>query len=65
MKSGVYAGQVDAYTVLDLSVAYDLPVYEGLSLLVNVDNALDNEYRSFVGAPEIGRMAYVQLGVRL
>ena len=62
MESGEYAGEVDSYTLLDLSLAYDLPVYEGLSVLINVDNALDNEYRSFIGVPKIGRLAYVQLG---
>ena len=63
MNSGVYVGAVDAYTVVDASLSYDLP-WEGLSLLVNVDNVLDSAYRSFIGAPEIGRLAYVQLGAR-
>ena len=27
------------------------------------NNLLDNSYRAFVGAPEIGRMAYAQLGL--
>ena len=62
MKSGVYVGDVDAYTLLDLQAKYALP-YEGLSLLVNVDNALDNAYRAFVGAPEVGRLVYAQLGL--
>ena len=62
MNSGVYVGDIDSYTVVDASLAYDLP-WEGLSLLVNVDNLLDDAYQSFIGAPEIGRLAYVQLGV--
>ena len=62
MNSGVYVGDVDAYTLLDLQAKYALP-YEGLSLLVNVDNALDNAYRAFVGAPEVGRLVYAQLGL--
>ncbi|MFH1572028.1 MAG: TonB-dependent receptor [Gemmatimonadota bacterium] len=63
MKSGVYEGPVDSYTTLDLNAVYDLPFHPGLSLLVNVDNVLNKEYRGFLGAPEIGRLAYVQLGV--
>lgn len=55
-------GNVEAYTLVDLSLSYDLPVYQGLSLLVNVDNALNSKYRSFISAPEIGRLACVQLG---
>ena len=29
----------------------------------NVDNVLDNKFRAFIGAPELGRLAYVQLGL--
>ena len=63
MNSGVYVGDVDAYTSLDLRSRYDLPFADGLHLLVSVDNVLDSAYRSFVGAPEIGRLAHAQLGV--
>ncbi len=63
MKSGVYEGKVKSYTVVDLSAAYDLPYGENLSLIVNVDNVLNDEFRAFVGAPEVGRLAYAQLGV--
>jgi len=62
MKSGVYIGDVDSYTILDLQAKYALP-YDGLNLLINVDNALDNSYRAFIGAPEVGRLVYAQLGL--
>ena len=57
MNSGVYVGDVDAYTSLDLRSRYDLPFAEGLHLLVSVDNVLGTSYRAFVGAPELGRLA--------
>ena len=63
MKSGVYVGEVDSHTVVDLKAAYDLPFGESLSLIANIDNVLDNKFRAFIGAPELGRLAYVQLGV--
>ena len=63
MNSGVYVGDVDANTTFDLSSRYDLPFGEGLHLLVSVDNVLDNAYQSFVGAPEVGRLAHAQLGI--
>ena len=63
MNSGVYVGDVDASTTLDLRSRYDLPFAEGLHLLVSVDNVLDSRYRSFIGAPEVGRLAHAQLGV--
>jgi hypothetical protein len=59
----VYEGDVESHTVVDLKAAYDLPFGERLSLIANIDNVLDNIFRAFIGAPEVGRLAYVQLGV--
>ncbi len=61
--SGVYAGDVDAYSLVDFSARYDLPFDERLHLLANVDNVLDKRYQAFVGAPEVGRLTYLQLGL--
>ena len=63
MASGVYAGKVKAFTLLDLNLAYKLPVHRDLSLIVNADNVLNKKHREFVGAPEIGRLVMAQLGV--
>jgi iron complex outermembrane receptor protein len=63
MDSGVYVGAVDSYTTLDLSARYELPFAEGLYLLANIDNALDDNHRAFIGAPEVGRLTYLQLGL--
>ena len=32
------------------------------SLLTNIDNALDDSHHAFIGAPEVGRLTYLQLG---
>ncbi len=65
-NSGYYSsstfGPVDSYTVLDLNFGYQLPLDYNMRLTLNVSNALNNEHREFVGAPEIGRLAIVQLG---
>ena len=61
--SGVFVGDVDPYTVVDFNAVYDLPFGENLSLMLSVDNLLNTSYRSWAGAPEIGRLAYLQLGV--
>jgi outer membrane receptor for ferrienterochelin and colicin len=63
MDSGVYVGAVDSYTTVDLSARYELPVGQGLYVLANLDNVLDERYRAFIGAPEVGRMSYLQLGL--
>jgi len=63
MASGVYEGEVEAFTLLDLNLVYKLPVDQDLSLILNADNVLDKQHREFVGAPEIGRLVFAQLGV--
>ncbi|MCC7264521.1 MAG: TonB-dependent receptor [Candidatus Latescibacteria bacterium] len=63
MASGVYMGRVKAFTLLDLNLVYKLPVQRDLSLILNADNALNQKHREFVGAPEIGRLVFAQLGV--
>ena len=63
MNSGVYVGDVDSYTVVDANLVYNLPLQYRAALKLDVSNLLNNEHRESVGAPEIGRLAYLQLGV--
>jgi len=63
MNSGVFVGQVDSYTVLDLDLLYQLPVEQDLRLKIDFDNILDNKHLEFVGAPEVGRLVSAQLGI--
>ena len=63
MNSGVYVGEVDSYTVVDANIVYNLPLQYSTPLKLDVSNLLNNEHRESVGAPEIGRLAYLQLGV--
>ena len=62
-ESGVFVGDVDAYSLLDLNASCRLPFGDNLRLGVDVSNALDNKHRTFIGAPEIGRLVFGQLGV--
>ena len=59
--SGVYAGQVDSYAALDLNLGYQIPIEHDVRLGIEVSNALDNKHRTFIGAPEIGRLIFAQL----
>lgn len=52
---------VDAYTLFDLTLGYQLPGIQGASLQLSVTNLFDEPYRSFVGVPEIGRLALLRL----
>ena len=73
VRSGVYNGTkciggkelgaedcIDSYTLLDLNVGYRLPV-RGASIQAMITNLLDEDYRSFPGVPNIGRMALLRL----
>ena len=62
-SSGVYAGEVDSYAALDLNLGYQLPLAQDVRLGVEISNALNNKHRTFVGAPEIGRLVFGQLAV--
>ena len=61
MRSGVFAGPVDAYHVLDVTTGYQLPFQPNARLELTVYNALNNLHREFVGAPELGRLALVRV----
>ncbi len=61
MASGVFAGTVDAYHVLDVTTGYQLPFQPNARLELTVYNALNNRHREFVGAPELGRLALVRV----
>lgn len=73
VRSGVYNGTlciggteagaedcVDSSTLMDFLLGYSLP-FQGASLQLSVQNALNEKYRSFPGVPEIGRMAVLRL----
>ncbi len=67
MNSGVYVGDVEDYTVVDLNAAYQVPFStDRLKMTVSLDasNVLNQKYRSFVGAPLIGRIVSGGLTVR-
>ncbi|MCY3700964.1 MAG: TonB-dependent receptor, partial [Gemmatimonadetes bacterium] len=61
MRSGVFAGAVDAYHVLDLTTGYQLPFQPNARLELTVYNLLNNLHREFVGAPELGRLALLRV----
>ena len=62
-EDGVYVGAIDSHTVVDANLVYNLPIQYRAALKLDISNMLNNEHRESVGAPEIGRLAYLQLGV--
>ncbi len=61
MNSGVFVGAVDSYFLTDLSLGYDLPSVPGASVQLQVQNLLDESYRSVVGGAEMGRFSMLRL----
>ena len=58
VASGVYTGEVEAYTVFDLNAGYQFSD-TGVGVQLDINNIFDNDYQSFVGVPNFGR--YVML----
>ena len=63
MNSGVYVGDIEGYTVFDVNLNYQLPMYPAATLGLTVSNLLDNSHRQFIGAPELGRLALARVRV--
>jgi len=63
VNSGVYIGEVDPYQLIDVNFAYDLPAFLSTPprLSLTIQNLLNNQHQEFVGAPEIGRLALMQI----
>ena len=55
---------VTAYTLVDFTAGYRLP-FTGASLQLAVTNLFDEKYQSFIGTPEIRRMAILRLKYEL
>lgn len=60
-NSGVYIGDVAGYGTLDLGVGYRIPGARNAWLQLDVQNVLDNQYQTFVGTPELGRLGIARL----
>ncbi len=61
MLDGVYGGPIDSYTLMDVNAAYE---FSPITVSVEASNLLNRKYRSFVGAPEIGRLLSAGVAVR-
>jgi outer membrane receptor for ferrienterochelin and colicins len=61
VSSGVYVGDVEAYSVFDVNFGFKLPGSSGLTAQLDVQNVLDNSYSSFPGTPNLGRFTMLRL----
>ena len=51
---------VDEAVIVDLTAGYEVP-NSGATVQLYVSNLFNEDYRNFVGVPNIGRLAMVQL----
>lgn len=65
MNSGVYVGRIDRYVVFDANAAYEVPAWEGFIASLSVNNIFDDKHQEFIGAPEMGAIAMLQLTYRI
>jgi hypothetical protein len=63
--SGVYAGIVDSYTLVDVGASLRLPGMAKASLAITAENLLDRKHREFIGVPDIGRFVLAKLTTRI
>ncbi|MGH7516723.1 MAG: TonB-dependent receptor domain-containing protein [Gemmatimonadales bacterium] len=63
--SGVYQGEVPAFTELDATVTWRLPWARNVTLSVSGLNLFDRVHREFVGAPLIGRLLLTRVRAAL
>ncbi len=60
-QSGVYSGEIPAYALLDIALVWRPGHVSGVSFLLTADNVFDDRHREFIGAPEVGRVALLQV----
>ncbi len=60
VNSGVYSGVVESFNVVDVNAGYTLPG-TGATISATVNNVLNNKHREFIGVPELGTLALLQV----
>ena len=61
VNSGVFIGNVGAYSTIDLTAGVLLPSTTRTKLSISVQNLFDHKHIEMIGAPEIGRLGLVRL----
>jgi len=62
-SSGIYFGDINAYTIFDLHVGYQFN--ENLSGNLTINNMLDHRHTEIIGGPELGRVIILRLQSKL
>ncbi|HET9250944.1 MAG TPA: protein kinase [Candidatus Eisenbacteria bacterium] len=63
IRSGVYSGRVESYTLADLRFGLRLAATPKTSLTVTAENLFDERHQDLVGSAEAGRLLLGRIGV--
>jgi len=63
VQSGVLAGNIESYTVLDVGLGYRLSWSPETRVSIDALNVLDNRHQEWPGAPDLGRLVVTRLQV--
>ncbi len=61
VNSGVFVGDVEAYSVFDVNFGFRLPGSSGITAQFDIQNVFDDSYSSFPGTPDLGRYSVLRL----
>jgi iron complex outermembrane receptor protein len=61
MNSGVYLGDVESYTVVDVNGGYRVHGYKGFLISATINNLFNNKHQEWIGAPAMGMLALLKV----
>jgi len=62
-SSGIYYGQINAYTIFDLHSGYE--INDNLKINLTINNVLNHKHTEIMGGPAIGQMIVLRLQASL
>ena len=62
-SSGIYFGDIKAYTIFDLHLGYELN--KNIKMNLTVNNIFDNKHIEIIGGPSLGQIIMLRLETKL
>ena len=62
-SSGIYYGKINAYSILDLHLGYE--INKNIKMNFTINNLLDHNHTEIIGGPSLGRVMMLRLETKL
>jgi len=62
-SSGIYYGKINAYSILDLHLGYE--INKNIKMNFTINNILDHNHTEIIGGPSLGRVMMLRLETKL